>query len=166
MPDRPKAVAVALLAVVFAAGAAIGWGAKAWTADGRTPRHRDPKAIVADLTKQLGLEPAQQESVRDVLVRHRVEVDSIWLATRPRIDSMRTAMQAEIGALLTPAQQARFRDLVTRHERQRHAADSVSQDQWDSDHDGVLNGIDKCPGTSPGAIVDATGCPVHHDGAK
>jgi outer membrane protein OmpA-like peptidoglycan-associated protein len=33
----------------------------------------------------------------------------------------------------------------------------------DSDHDGVYDGIDRCPGTPPGARVDATGCPTDAD---
>jgi len=33
----------------------------------------------------------------------------------------------------------------------------------DSDHDGVYDGIDKCPGTPTGAHVDATGCPTDSD---
>jgi OOP family OmpA-OmpF porin len=33
----------------------------------------------------------------------------------------------------------------------------------DSDGDGVYNGIDKCPGTSAGAHVDAGGCPTDSD---
>ncbi len=34
----------------------------------------------------------------------------------------------------------------------------------DSDHDGVPNNKDKCPGTPLGAKVDATGCPIDSDG--
>jgi hypothetical protein len=168
MPNRPKAWAIALLAVVFVTGAAGGWGLRAWTAEARRPRHRDPRAIVADLAKQLGLAPAQRESVRAVFDRHRGEMDSLWRAARPRIDSIRTVMQAEIGAQLTPTQQGRFRELVARHERQRQAADSASQDLWDSDRDGVFNRRDKCPNTPPGVPVDATGCPARweRDGVK
>ena len=33
----------------------------------------------------------------------------------------------------------------------------------DSDHDGVYDGIDRCPGTPAGARVDATGCPIDSD---
>jgi OOP family OmpA-OmpF porin len=34
----------------------------------------------------------------------------------------------------------------------------------DSDHDGVTDDIDKCPGTPAGVAVDATGCPPDADG--
>ncbi len=30
----------------------------------------------------------------------------------------------------------------------------------DSDHDGVPDGLDKCPGTPPNTKVDAVGCPI------
>ena len=33
----------------------------------------------------------------------------------------------------------------------------------DSDHDGVYDGLDRCPGTPAGARVDATGCPTDAD---
>jgi len=33
----------------------------------------------------------------------------------------------------------------------------------DSDGDGVYDGIDQCPGTPPGATVDGTGCPMDSD---
>jgi len=34
----------------------------------------------------------------------------------------------------------------------------------DSDNDGVFDGIDQCPNTPPGAVVDARGCPLDSDG--
>ena len=34
----------------------------------------------------------------------------------------------------------------------------------DPDHDGVYDGLDKCPGTPAGAQVDANGCPADTDG--
>lgn len=34
----------------------------------------------------------------------------------------------------------------------------------DSDGDGVPDSLDQCPGTPPGVVVDATGCPLDSDG--
>ena len=168
LPNRSQALAIAFLATACIVGGAAGWSLKGWAIAARQPHNRDPHAMVVYLTKKLGLSAAQQDSVRTVLERHRMEMDSIWRATRPRLDSLRRVMQVEIEAYLTPTQQERFRELAARHERQRHAADSASQQPWDSDRDGVLNRVDKCPNSPPGAPVDATGCPVHsdHDGAK
>jgi Spy/CpxP family protein refolding chaperone len=157
--NRPQALAGAFLATAIIIGAAAGWGLRSWAGAARRPPNGDPDAV-AYLTKQVGLSATQQDSVRSVLDRHRKEMDSIWRTTRPRVDSLRMRMQVEIEEQLTPTQQRRFRELVARHERQRRAADSSSQELWDSDHDGVFQGIDKCPDTPSGAPVDAAGCPA------
>jgi hypothetical protein len=157
---RPKALAGAFLATACILGGAVGWGLKSWAIAARRPPNGDPDAV-AYLTKQVGLTAKQQDSVRSVLDRHRMEMDSIWRAARPRVDSLRMSMQIEIEEQLTPIQRRRFRDLVARHERQRHVADSASQALWDSDHDGVLQWFDKCPETPAGAPVDGMGCPPH-----
>jgi len=159
-PTRSEALALALLATAFLAGGAAGWGLRSWTA-ARRDTEGTPQVMVARLTKQLGLSAAQQDSVRTVLERHRIDVDSIWRLTRPRMDSLRRLMQAEIEEQLTLSQQHRFRDLVARHERQRWLADSLGQEEWDADHDRIPYWIDKCRDTPPGAPVDATGCPAH-----
>ena len=53
---------------------------------------------------------------------------TIWKQVHPRADSLRTVLQAEIGAQLTPAQQSRYRDLVARFEHQRRGADTGSKE--------------------------------------
>jgi hypothetical protein len=152
-------LALGFLATACVVGAVAGWGIKSWTVAARRAETRDQDAV-AYLTKQVGLSVPQQDSIRSVLERHRMEMDSIWRATRPRVESLRQSMQMEIEEQLTPTQQRRFRDLVNQHERQRLAADSASQELWDSDHDGVFQGTDKCPDTPPGASVDGAGCPA------
>jgi len=34
------------------------------------------------------------------------------------------------------------------------------EDYGDSDYDGIINYLDKCPGTDPGVEVDTDGCPI------
>ena len=114
MVNRLKAGA--LLVVVFAAGADVGWSAQRWTDLRWTPRYRDAGAMVAFLTKQLSLSGAQRDSVRAVLKRHRPELDSIWHLVHPRMDSLRVMMHREIDAQLSPAQQRRYASLVRRFE--------------------------------------------------
>ena len=162
LANRPHALAVALLATVCIVGGVAGWGLRSWALATRRTPNGDPDAV-AYLTKHVRLSATQQESVRSVFDRHRMEMDSIWRATRPRVDSLRTLMQVEIEEQLTPAQQQRFRELLARHERERRQADSMSEELWDSDHDGVFQGVDKCPGTPSGTVVDAAGCPAHSD---
>ena len=162
LANRPYAWAGALLATACIVGGVAGWGLRSWVVAARRAPNGDPDAV-AYLTKHVGLSAAQQDSVRSVFDRHRMEMDSIWRATRPRVDSLRTLMQLEIEEQLTPTQQQRFREMLARHARERRQADSTSEELWDSDHDGVFQPIDKCPDTPAGAVVDAAGCPAHSD---
>jgi hypothetical protein len=123
MVNRLKAGA--LLAVVFAAGAAAGWGVERWTHLRWTPRYRDADAMVSFLTNQLNLSGGQQDSIRAVLQRHRPELDSIWHLVHPRMDSLRAIMHREIEAQLSPAQQRRYSGLVRRFEPRPVHPDSL-----------------------------------------
>jgi hypothetical protein len=162
-PNRSQALAGAFLATAFLAGGAAGWGLRGWAGAKRRPGARDPQEMVAHLTKQLGLSRSQQDSVRTVLERHRVDVASIWHATRPRMDSLRRVMQVEIEEQLTPIQRSRFGELLARHERQRRTEDSLLEEEWDSDHDRIPLWLDKCQDTPAGTPVDTTGCTAHSD---
>ena len=162
MPQRSRSWAVAFLVAMFIVGAAAGWSFRARSARPGL-HHRNLREAVAYLTKELSLSAVQQDSVRVVLERRRTEMDSLWRATRPRIDSLRATMRVEISRQLTPSQQARFHEIVAEHDRVRRAADSANEGLGDNDRDGVANGIDACPHTPPGVPVDATGCPVHPD---
>lgn len=165
LPGRSQALAIVFLATTFVVGGAVGWGLRDWAGAHRRPRTRDPQAMVAYLTKQLGLSAAEQDSVRAVLENHRVEMDSIWRATRPIVDSLRWVMQVEIEEQLTTPQRRRFRELVARHDVQRRAVDSISREElWDPDHDRVPTWVDFCRDTPRGAPVDSLGCTARPGG--
>lgn len=130
MPNRSQAWAAALLVAVFLAGGAAGYWFRDYSYGERPePRMRDTGAMVTYLTHQLGLDAAEQESVRVVLRRHRAEVEAAWRDVHPRFDSLRAVMEAEISARLRPTQQQRYRDLVTRLARQREHGDSTTADR-------------------------------------
>ena len=119
MLNRSKLAAVALLAAVFVAGGLAGWGGhEAVDRDGRGPRH-GPDAMVAYLSRELDLNPAQRDSVRAIFQRHRPETDALWSQVRARFDSIKTKMRAEIDAQLTPEQRAKHQQLIERAEHQR-----------------------------------------------
>ncbi len=127
MFNRSKLWALALLAVVFAAGAAAGWAGASWRG-ARDPGGRGrggTDAWVDYLTRELALTPAQRDSVRAVLARHRPEMEALWREVHPRYDSLRARMRAEISAQLDAGQQVRYRDLMARLEHQHHTADSA-----------------------------------------
>lgn len=119
MPNRSKLSAVALLAAVFIAGGAAGWLFRDSTGHDGRPRRRGPDAMVAYLGRELKLTPAQSDSVRAIFVRHRPEIEAFWGQVRPRFDSIKTRMRAEIDAQLTPEQRAKHQRLVEEAEHHR-----------------------------------------------
>lgn len=123
MLNRSKLAAVGLLAAVFLAGGLAGWGGR--EAAGRDDggpwaggRH-GPDAVVAYLTRELKLSDAQRDSVRVIIARHRPETDAFWAQVRPRFDSIKTRIRAEIDAQLTPAQRTRHQQLIEQAEHHR-----------------------------------------------
>ncbi len=118
MVNRSQAWAAALLIAAVAAGGAAGDLLRGPGGASVVPRLRDTDAWVAYLTHELDLTPAEQDSVRAVLRRHRPEVDRIWRDLHPRFDSVRAVMQSEIDTKLTPAQRDRYHALNARNEQE------------------------------------------------
>ena len=116
MLNRSKVLAAGLLAAVFLAGAAVGWGATRWREHPRGGR-RSSEEMVQRLDRHLDLRAGQRDSVRAVFVRYRTVMDSIWSAVHPRVDFLRSTMQSEISALLDSTQRERYAQLIA---RQRH----------------------------------------------
>jgi len=130
MFNRSKAWALGLLAAVFAAGLAAGWGLQAWAESGEGGRRggggrRGPDAMVAHLARELDLTPPQRDSVRAVFARHRGDMEAIWREVHPRLDSLRAVMNREIGAQLAPDQRARFERLIAELEHRHRMGDSA-----------------------------------------
>lgn len=121
MPNKSKFIAVGLLALVFAAGGAAGWGVREGArCDGRGGGgRRGPDAMVERLGRELDLSAAQRDSVRAVFARHHPETEALWAAVRPRFDSIKARVRAEIAAQLTPDQQARYQRLLEEAEHRR-----------------------------------------------
>jgi len=130
MLNRSKTWAVVFLVATFAAGLAVGAGGRAlWVryASAAAPdRGRGLDRMMDELTEELRLDPAQRDSVRTIVQRHRTRMTAVWETVRPRFDSMRAQMDSEVALQLTPDQQAKYRDHVTRY---RHQKD---QEQTDS----------------------------------
>ena len=118
MKHRPKLLAVALLAAVFGAGAASGWALQAWAdaPDHRPPR--GPERTIHFLAGELDLTSAQQDSVRAVFARYKGAMDNVWRDVRPRFDSLRALVRADVITHLTPAQQARYRELMAQKDQE------------------------------------------------
>jgi hypothetical protein len=127
MLNRSKLAAVGLLAAVFAAGGLAGWGGhEAAERDSRGPR-RGPDALVAYLSRELGLSTPQRDSVRAIIARHRPETDSLWARVRPRFDSIKARMRAEIDTQLTPEQRTRHQQLIDEAEHHRREREDTTK---------------------------------------
>ncbi|MGH8723191.1 MAG: Spy/CpxP family protein refolding chaperone [Burkholderiales bacterium] len=111
---------------VFIAGAAAAWGAREYTDRdgrgegwGRRKGGRGPDAVVSYLARKLDLTPAQRDSVRAIIARHRPETEALWAEMRPRFDAIKARMWAEIDAQLSAEQRVRRQRLVERAEHHR-----------------------------------------------
>ncbi len=125
---RSKTLAVTLLLAVFVAGGVSGWALGARASVPR-PGGRGPDAMAAFLARRLHLTDAQHDSVRAIFTRHDPEIRVILGAVRPRMDSLRTVLHAEIDAQLTPAQREQHARLVAElahHRQERGRRDSTT----------------------------------------
>jgi hypothetical protein len=133
MLNRSKTWAVVLLAATFAAGAAVGAGGRAlWVRYASAAAPERPRGIdrmMGELDQELRLTPVQHDSVRATLQRHFTTMTAAWEAVRPKFDSMRAVMDSEVFRHLTPDQQVKYRDHVTRyrHQKDQERSDSGGQ---------------------------------------
>jgi len=132
MLNRSTTWAVLFLVATFAAGLAVGAGGRAlWVryASAAAPEPaRGLDRMMDELNDELHLDPAQRDSVRAILQRHRTRMTAVWETVRPRFDSMRAQMDSDVARQLTPEQQAKYRDHVTRyrHQKEQEKADTGS----------------------------------------
>ena len=135
MLNRSTTWAVTFLVATFAAGLAVGAGGRAlWVryASAAAPeRARGLDRLMDELNAELRLGAVQRDSVRAILQRHRTRMTAVWETVRPRFDSMRAQMDSEVARQLTPEQQAKYRDHVTRyrHQKEQEKADTGSGGQ-------------------------------------
>jgi Spy/CpxP family protein refolding chaperone len=124
-----KAVLLLLLAATF--GGAVGSVVTANVMEHRPGLSGRGSAWYVDLLKhELKLTPAQQDSVRMVLRRHRGEMDSLWATLGPPMEQMRQAIRADIRLMLTPEQQSRFTEVTAqldKRRRERMKQDSLAR---------------------------------------
>ena len=126
--SRSKTLAVFLLVAVFLAGGIAGWALGSRSARPR-PGGRGPDAMAGFLSHRLHLSDAQRNSVRAIFARHDPEMRAILGDVRPRMDSLRAALHAEIAAQLTPAQReehARLMAELEHHRHERERRDSIT----------------------------------------
>lgn len=126
---RSKTMAVLLLLAVFLAGGVAGWALGSHAHMPR-PGGRGPDAMTGFLARRLDLSDSQRDSVRAIFARYDPEIRSLLNAVRPRMDSVRAALHAEIDAQLTPTQReqhARLLAELEHHRQGRARGDSMKE---------------------------------------
>lgn len=113
--------AALMLGAALVVGALVGVGATvAWEHGAHANTVRGPAAYLAWLTDELKLDQQEQTRVKTVLDRYAPISDSMWEEVRPRFDSLRLALRADIRDLLRPDQQTQFQEMLRRHDAERH----------------------------------------------
>jgi uncharacterized membrane protein len=116
MPADPNARRIHLwtaliLLGVFVAGAATGAGVAVFVG---VRRPHGPPGMLPPPIAGLGLSPEQADKARAVLERHRPEIEAAIQESFPRVRAIQDRADAEIRALLTPEQAARFDEARSR----------------------------------------------------
>src|SRR3989475_12448283 len=101
MLNRSTTWAVVFLVATFAAGIAVGAGGRAlWVryASAAAPdRGRGLDRMMNELTEELRLDPAQRDSVRAIVQRHRARMTAVWGTGGPRFGSVRAQVDSQVA---------------------------------------------------------------------
>ena|SRR5690349_9062692 len=105
--------AVVLLVATFAVGAVAGRASSHWGMADPGSRSSDRRGsrregVIATLQKELSLTPVQRDSVESILKKWDPAMRAVWETTRPKFDSLRALVRADIAQILTPDQKAAF----------------------------------------------------------
>jgi hypothetical protein len=102
-------------AIFFLLGAVLVGGALGFTAN-RAMAHRDApsnlKSSRDQLADRLQLDAAQRQMLDSVLDDRNEQMKALLAPVRPRLDSVRFAARAVIRGRLSPAQQARWDEVL------------------------------------------------------
>ncbi|HET7602432.1 MAG TPA: hypothetical protein VFK36_05400 [Gemmatimonadales bacterium] len=124
----PRRNAVVLLIAVFVAGLVVGVGGVAIAERSGvhvlTHGQQRPHSYLEFLGQRLDLTPAQRDSVRSILERHRPTMDSMRSAVAPPFETLRKQIRSEIRAQLTPEQQLKFADLGRKNDSTSNGRDA------------------------------------------
>jgi len=119
--QRPQEIALALLTAALIAGGALGYAGGRYAA-AREAASGERGTMRRYIASQLDLEPSQIAKMDTILDARREEMTRIIAPVKPQLDSSRTAARAKIMAMLTPAQQKRFQEILAAHDKAEEAA--------------------------------------------
>jgi Spy/CpxP family protein refolding chaperone len=127
---KSRLMAGVVILLVFLSGVAIGFylhhalprrGRPAFAFGGPPPGARPEVKgrMLARLDRDLALTPAQHARIDTVLTRRESELHALMTEARPRFEAIAARTRAEIQAVLTPAQQEKFAEIVKHMESRR-----------------------------------------------
>lgn len=119
--QRPQEIALALLTAALIAGGALGYAGGRYTA-AREGAPGERGAMRHYIAAQLDLDAAQIAKMDTILDARREQMTRIIAPVKPQLDSTRSAARAQIMAMLTPAQQKRFQEILAAHDKAEEAA--------------------------------------------
>ena len=126
MLPKSKIQAIGLLAAVAVAGFAAG-AATMSRADTKPPVDwRERCSLSGMLKDRLGLTDVQRDSIRAIMRNHREQMHVVMEKVKPQMDSVRTIVDSEIRAVMTPAQRSQFDSLKARERAERSARERAN----------------------------------------
>jgi Spy/CpxP family protein refolding chaperone len=113
-PRTIRLLTAVLLVATFACGTVTGAGLYRWAAP---PPKPPPPPLVAPLPlEELHPTHEQWEQIREILEKHRPELEAVLDETYPKVRQITDKMDAEIRLVLTPEQRKRFDELKTQRQ--------------------------------------------------
>ena len=116
--SRTRWIAILIVAVAFAAGAAIGFaGGRAYSLfHGPFPHRPDfmRGRLIEHLDNALDLTPQQREQVEQIMARHHERMRAISDGVRPQMRQEIDTANREIESVLTPQQREKFQKMRLR----------------------------------------------------
>ncbi len=103
----------------LAAGVLLGWFA-AFGAVQSGLRGCGPEGKLEHFSRELGLDAGQKEKVGKILSDTREKIVALRNENKPRFEAIRAESRERIAALLTPAQNEKFKKLEAQKEIRRH----------------------------------------------
>lgn len=113
--QRTKAQAVFFLLGAVLVGGVMGFAAN--RAIGAREPVRDQRSPRDQLAQRLELSPDQRRMLDSVLDRRNEQMKALLVPVRPQMDSLRMAARVVIRARLTPAQQAKWDEVLVEMSR-------------------------------------------------
>lgn len=73
------------------------------------------------LSGELALTAEQRAAVAAIVERYRERTSEIWKEVRPRFESVKADLRAEVRGVLSEEQRAQYERLLAEHDRERHS---------------------------------------------